>query len=189
MGLQKVPLESLLMKQLQEGSEWAFRWIYHLYYKDVYLQALKILCDSEFSEDIAQDIFSKLWVQRKRIAGLEMETLKPYLLRAARNLSIDEKRRQKRCRVHYENYAYVNVFIEHTHVNLERKELMDQVDRALCCITSKRRRQIVECVYLKEENRRQVMIEMGITKNTIKEQLRRGIQILRDQEAVWKDYR
>jgi len=189
MSSPKKTSESYLVKKLYEGSSWAFDQLFNLHYNAVYQQAFKILDDYEMAGDVAQEVFIKLWMQRERIAGLKMETLKPYLLVSARNLSIDESKGQKRRQEHHIAYAYENIPVEQPVIAIEKNELSQQVQQALAYIKSPRRRQVVEEIYLKEENRRHVMVKMNISYNTIKEQLQQAIKILRGIKASLQDYR
>ncbi|SMD10359.1 RNA polymerase sigma factor [Pedobacter nyackensis] len=71
-----------LLLQLSEGSRDAFDVLYNRYWKLVFNTAFKRLNDMERSQDIAQDVFTQLWVRGSKSP---IENLPAYLNVAARN--------------------------------------------------------------------------------------------------------
>lgn len=71
-----------LLLQLSEGSKPAFDILYNRYWRLVFNTAFKRLNDMERSQDIAQDVFTQLWI---RGTTTPIENLPAYLNVAARN--------------------------------------------------------------------------------------------------------
>ncbi|MEO0255447.1 MAG: sigma-70 family RNA polymerase sigma factor [candidate division WOR-3 bacterium] len=67
--------------------------IYKKFSKDVYSYLLFLSLSREEAEDILQDVFIKFWKLFDRLKNLE--NIKAYLLKMARNRLIDLKRREK----------------------------------------------------------------------------------------------
>ena len=59
--------DSQLVKQIIDGSERAFGHLFRKYYGVVCLFVNKIIKDSGASEDIAQNIFMKIWINRANL--------------------------------------------------------------------------------------------------------------------------
>jgi RNA polymerase sigma-70 factor (ECF subfamily) len=58
---------TLLLKQLQLGSEQAFSKIYDLYSKPLYRNILYLVKDEDIAQEILQELFLKLWLKREHI--------------------------------------------------------------------------------------------------------------------------
>jgi RNA polymerase sigma-70 factor (family 1) len=75
------------------GEEQAFTRIYTRYYKRVYRHALWLTQSPSLSQDIAQEIFVKIWLYREKIA--DVECLSSWLHTLTRNYTLDLIRRQQ----------------------------------------------------------------------------------------------
>ncbi|MCU0338535.1 MAG: RNA polymerase sigma-70 factor [Spirosomaceae bacterium] len=97
---------SLLYQQVQEHNDYkAFEKLFKQYYKPVCAYAYKILNEVEVAEEVASDVFLKLWRQRDR---LEIQTsFDSYLFRAVRNLCLDYRKANKN----------TNQWVEMTEIN------------------------------------------------------------------------
>jgi len=86
--------ENLLLREVSNGNEKAFRTVYDLYFNRLSAYIFK-LCKSETAtEEIVQDIFVKLWVSRVCLA--EVTSPESYIFATARNKTIDYLRRLAR---------------------------------------------------------------------------------------------
>lgn len=70
-----------------------FQELYESYAADVYRFALWLAGNNQDAEDITSETFIRAWVHRTKI---RTETLKAYLLAIARNVFLQQKRKQKR---------------------------------------------------------------------------------------------
>jgi len=70
-----------------------FSELYEFYAADVYRFAFWLAGDKQEAEDITSETFIRAWVNRAKI---RTETLKAYLLAIARNVFLQQKRKQKR---------------------------------------------------------------------------------------------
>ncbi len=66
--------------------------MYDLYFADVYRFALSLAGDRHEAEDVTSETFVRAWVNKDRI---RTETLKAYLFTIARNLFLEQRRKQK----------------------------------------------------------------------------------------------
>jgi RNA polymerase sigma-70 factor (family 1) len=79
--------EQELLRQLADGSENAFRALFHAYRDKLYNYVVKLCGSTETAEDTVHDVFLKLWEKKAELP--EMYNLDAYLYRMARNKSID----------------------------------------------------------------------------------------------------
>ncbi|MBS1656368.1 MAG: RNA polymerase sigma-70 factor [Bacteroidetes bacterium] len=63
--------EKILLCQISKGDERAFRQLYEQYHNKVYYVALKILKTQTGAEDVLQNIFMKIWEQKKTLPAIE----------------------------------------------------------------------------------------------------------------------
>lgn len=75
-----------LLEALRSGHEWAFTAIYDQYWYPLYKVALHKLGQKHIAEEIVQDIFTRLWNERRTLPGT---ALNYYLFSAVRFEVID----------------------------------------------------------------------------------------------------
>jgi len=79
--------ERRLLLGLASGDENAYKSIYLQYGETVFKLVLKYLRSPELAQDVAQDIFIKVWEKREKLEGVQH--FRPYLLQIARNQAYD----------------------------------------------------------------------------------------------------
>jgi RNA polymerase sigma-70 factor (family 1) len=81
----------LLIERLRRGDEGAFKSIYDTLHKQVYALIFSIIKNQEQSEDILQETFISLWVNKEKLTAVQ--PLVPYIYLTARRLTIDTFRK------------------------------------------------------------------------------------------------
>ena len=81
--------ELVLFRKMQEGDWSAFNSFFESYSEQLYLYALGFVRDRAEAEDIVQDTFIYLWVNRAKIS--HSGSLYAYLSRSVKNSCIDRK--------------------------------------------------------------------------------------------------
>ena len=81
--------ELVLFRKMQEGDWSAFNSFFESYSEQLYLYALGFVGDRAEAEDIVQDTFIYLWVNRAKIS--HSGSLYAYLSRSVKNSCIDRK--------------------------------------------------------------------------------------------------
>jgi len=80
--------DTTLIHRVAQGDEAAFRHLYEKYLDAVYSLALKITHDPHMAEDIAQDVFLRLWLRAEQYRSQRGRVL-TWLLSITRNHAID----------------------------------------------------------------------------------------------------
>jgi RNA polymerase sigma-70 factor (family 1) len=75
--------DKLLLSRIALGDKDAFRVLYARYWSTVYSIAIGWLKSPEWSQDVVQDVFFKLWDKREKLP--EVEHVRSYLFIVARN--------------------------------------------------------------------------------------------------------
>ena len=85
--------DEVITREIRDSNPRAFKTLYLRYYESLYRFILLRLGSAETSRDFVQDVFTRLWKNRR---GLKSgKSLRAYLFRIANNLVIDHFRRQK----------------------------------------------------------------------------------------------
>lgn len=83
--------EEDILRRVTSGDEAAFTRLFHAYRDKLYYFVLKITGSDGAAEDVLQDVFVKLWVNREKLGRIEQFT--PYLYRMAQNQAYSGMRR------------------------------------------------------------------------------------------------
>lgn len=153
--------EDSFLKALARGDETAFNELFVLYYPKVKSFALRLIGDDFIAEDVAQDIFMKLWIRRDELESIS--DLKSYLFIAARNSSIKSVRQLMR-KTNIDDIARQLHGPETDTVELN--ELLDHVRRVIDDMPSQQR-----CVFkMSREDgiaNRKIAEQLGISRGTV----------------------
>lgn len=79
--------EAALLALLKQDSEYAFQLIFDLYRNRVYRIAMLYVKSSALAEDIVQDVFMKIWFQRKNLP--ELVSFEAWICTLSKNLTIN----------------------------------------------------------------------------------------------------
>ena len=81
------PYDKDLLDQVAQGSEAAFKIIFDRHWDRLYNYMMALTKSSEVAEEIAADVFLKLWTGRELLPGIH--NLEAFLLRVAHNKAMD----------------------------------------------------------------------------------------------------
>jgi RNA polymerase sigma-70 factor (ECF subfamily) len=94
MSIEKLDNEMALVQEMQAGNEESFTILYKYYSPKLYLNILQIIHDKEMTEELVQELFTRIWQKRNSI-GLK-ENFSGYMYRIAQNLTHDYFRKIKK---------------------------------------------------------------------------------------------
>ncbi len=120
-----------LLASVQNNSASAFKSIFDKYYTPLCRYVKIIIADQSASEDIVQDLFVSLWINREQIAI--SVSLQAYLFKAAKFKSLNYLRDHKK---HLSLDEEVNVSTD-IEVNLELEELENLIQKAILVLPEK----------------------------------------------------
>ena len=81
------PYDKELLEQVAQGSETAFKVIFDRHWDRLYNYMMALTKSPEVAEEIAADVFLKLWTGRELLPGIH--NLEAFLLRVAHNKAMD----------------------------------------------------------------------------------------------------
>lgn len=184
--------DHILVVRLREGDADAFEKIYNTYYNILYAYILEILENRLFVEDVIEDVFVTIWEKRESLS-LEV-SLKSYLLRAARNASLDFIRK-KNVRENYKNKIEQKYRIESGYElfnvlesdSFQQKELKESIDTAIAALPRKCRKVFKLSRYFKLKNK-EIAHRLNISENTVEKHMGTALSKLREMLSKHYDF-
>lgn len=168
--------EKDLLRQVAEGDEAAYKVLFLKYWDQLYSTAYMFTKSPELSEDLTQDVFARIWVNRAKLAGVDK--FEGFLFIMARNLIFDKLKRE--IYVGKNDSFFEGHFRETTTPGdtTELKELSDRVETAIRQLPAQQQKafRLSRFAGLTHE---QIAAEMGISRLTVKSHIVRAIQQLR----------
>lgn len=95
-----VPLDKALFARVTEGDSLAYKELFIRYYDPLRINAFRLLNNMFWAEEVAQEVFVKVWDLRTTLTGVSQPS--SWLYRICTNLALDRIRKQKNeVRAHY----------------------------------------------------------------------------------------
>ena len=163
-----------LIKEFQGGDEDAFNILVKRHLSDTYGFFIKFTSDIVEAEDLAQDVFIKMYKALKKFR-FESE-FKTYLFRANINMSNNYLRRNKWRNLLHLDQAPEPEYLDTSHEDeWRRKELWDAISK----LPSKQRK-VVTLRIGKEMAYKEIALVMGINENSAKVSYHHAVKYLKD---------
>lgn len=163
----------MLLKKQELG---AFEEIYLRYWKKLYSAAYKRVQSREVSEELVQDIFTSLWINRQ---ALNIEILSAYLHSAIKYKVINYLEKEMSRRHYKESQMIAAIPVENS---TEEAVLLNELNRALEIEIQKlppKRQQIFKLSRQEHLSIKQVASHLGISEKTAENQLGKALKMLK----------
>lgn len=85
--------EKVLLNGLIEGNTQIYDYLFHFYYSGLVAFAIRYVHEKDAAEDIVQDFFYKLWMNRENLRI--SKTIKVYFFTSIKNACLDHLRHEK----------------------------------------------------------------------------------------------
>lgn len=171
--------EGKLITLLQENSEYAFQLIFDKHRNRIYKTAIKFLKSPIIAQDVVQDVFLKLWFERKNIDA--SKPLEAWLFTVAKNNILNKLKKIANEWKAVDLLSHNNSFIENTTENMVGAA---EFKRDLALAISKLPEQQKSVFHLsKFENLSyfQISQQLGISPLTVKTHLSRAVSSIKRQ--------
>jgi RNA polymerase sigma-70 factor (ECF subfamily) len=171
--------EKELLIRLIEGDALAFEQIYNNYIERVYFFAYRYLNNTEETEEIVQEVFTKIWESRGNI-NTEL-SFSGYLLTTTKNTIFNEHRK----RVNHQAYCdYILGYLQKNRQNVEDEivysDLMELVNKTINELPPKRQ-EIFKLSRFQGMPYKEISKKLSISEKTIETHIRLA---LRDIKSV-----
>lgn len=163
--------DAQLVQRLKEGDLTAFDALFVKYYKMLCVNAYWFLQNDQEAKDLVQTFFIDIW-DRKLYLRFNENDVKGYLHMAVKNRCLNLLKQRKRQDLHHEAFA-----------NMQQPDAegQDYYNRLYASLEdmSGHKRIAVQMVYMQGKRYQEAAEEMGISINSLKTHLKRGLQFLR----------
>ncbi len=129
--------DTLLLFRLSRGEKEAYEAVFMRYYVKVRRFILGILRDTGAAEDLTQDVFLKIWINREKLPAIV--SFDNYLFTIARNVACDYLRRQQSSRKYALSELDSEDYICHVQVDCDRERLERAIGRCIDTMPAQRK--------------------------------------------------
>ena len=178
MSINQAHSDKLLVKELISGNERAFEKLFDAYRNILYKYCYGMLGVKAYAEEIVQDVFLTVWVKRDTL-NPDL-SFKSFLFTVTRNKTIIFlKRAAKNKEVCEEIFYHSQKFSSPTDLHLREAEVEKIKEEALDLLPPKRRL-IFEMSRNEGKSYEEIAEELGISVNTVKNQISMALSTLRE---------
>ena len=173
--------EMSIFKKVAEGDEAAFRILFDQYWDTVYGVALALTKSTGMAEEMAQDVFVKLWLKREKLAGVE--NFEGYLFTIARNHIFNAFRKKIKTAAfteHLLDYAQDTIATTDTP---DRHLLCNELERQVASAVehlSQQQRTIYSLSRYHGLSQEEIAATLHISRHTVKSHMNKALHVIRD---------
>lgn len=172
------PLDSQLIFRLQNEGRSAFTIIFRKYYNDLVHYAYSLVQDVTQSEEIAQEVFVKLWENREK--NLVHSSLKSYLLSAVHNKSVDFMRHHEVAGRYsafalaeaYDSQNNIEAYVLHSDLRKHYTKALDRIPRVYSQVFIMSRNESLTYAEIAER--------LGVSVRTVEVRMGKALSLLRE---------
>lgn len=170
-------IDSLTIRRLREGNEIAFRMVYDLHSEQVYKLAFRFLKDSAWSEEVVQDVFLKLWLNREVLD--ERGNMWLYLYVIAKRICLNKLREIRNTTVLFEQLIKnIEIASNKTEEQLTADEMNQFAEKIIINLPSQQ--QLVFKLSREEGlSHKEIAQKLGLSPNTVKNHMVQALKTLR----------
>lgn len=171
------PIDHSTIKQLVAGDEIAFQKLYDVHSEKVYQLAFRFLKDTAWSEEIVQDVFLKLWLNRHRLD--EQGNLWLYLYVITKRLCLNKLREIRKSSALFERLMHgMEVADSHTEERLMADEMEQYAKRAVENLP-KQQQLIFKLSREEGLSHHEIAQKLGLSPNTVKNHMVQALKTLK----------
>lgn len=172
--------EEELVYQLKQESQDAFNRIYNMYSARLYVYCMQYVKSREDTEEIVQDVFIKLWINRHSI--IHGELLSAFFFKIAKNQIINRYKSRINSYVFEEYVNYYNeeqCSVSDTSAIVEYDDFCKSLKKAMKNLSSTQR-EVIECVKLNQMSVKETAVKLRLKEQTVKNALSAGLKVLKE---------
>jgi RNA polymerase sigma-70 factor (family 1) len=170
--------ENELLALTAQGNHEAFTQIYRVYAPRIHGVALTYLEQDIDADELVQDVFIKVWNKRDKLTSVD--NFKSWIFIIARNSIFDHFRRKRSdLKKHLIYSKNLQTTVEDTSDRVEDRQYTRILETALNQLPPQRKK-IYELARIKGLSTAEIAQEMGISRHTVKNQLKSANQAVRE---------
>ncbi|HEY0670488.1 MAG TPA: RNA polymerase sigma-70 factor [Sphingobacteriaceae bacterium] len=170
--------EDILLKKVSENDLKAFSDLFNCYSSAVYQFIYKFVKSPELSDDLSQEVFIKIWENRKNLA--EVKAFRSYVFTLAKNHTLNFLKRASREDAAkseiLRNYTYDSNPVEDALLNREYFKYLE----GLLLMLTPQSREVFKLCRQQNMSYDEVAGLLGISRNAVKKHMVRSMKTFRD---------
>lgn len=170
--------EKELLLQVAAGDQNAYQVLFNRYWEHIYATAFQFTKSHELSEDLAQDVFARVWINKEKLA--KVERFDGYLFIMARNIFYDKLRKKVYAGdldEHFKSYFSDTTITPDS--RMELKELQAVIEKGIETLPPQQQKAF-RLSRFQGLSHDEIAVIMGVSRLTVKNHIVRALQNLRD---------
>ena len=163
---------------LRNNDEETFRHLFEFYKDDVYMYALSFLRHKEYAEEIVQEVFLKVWINRENLDPLL--SFKSYLFTITRNLTFNFLRKAANHKKLRDEIFHITSETCNSGELKIREQELERIRMEAIEMLPPGRKRIFEMSRLEDKSYEEISQELGISLSTVKNQMSKSLKTIRD---------
>ncbi|MCY4160479.1 MAG: sigma-70 family RNA polymerase sigma factor [Flavobacteriaceae bacterium] len=169
----------LLVSELKEGNERAFKALYQHFHMKLYHYILQYVKSIHASEELVQEVFIKIWLKRSKLK--EQKDFSSFLYVMTRNMIYDHLRQlASRNKLHQTYFEFQELLTYKTSDDVQLKEYERFLDNIVQKL-SKQKQKIYILSTKEGKNDHEIAEILGISSKTVKNNLWEILKIIKEQ--------
>lgn len=171
-----------LVNRLKHGDHIAFEIIYRIYYKRLLFFARSYVLDQDDTNDLLQNVFTKLWVNRSSLK--DTTNLQAWLFTVTKNETLALLKKIKVRNEYKLSHSNKLLDLNYTalqHIDysgIEITEMIDIIHEALLTLTPNCKRAF-ECSRFQRMHNHEIAKEMGLSVKTVEAYITKALKVIR----------
>lgn len=169
--------DTRLSAQLSSGDITAFNTLYYKYYKAVFANVFKLVQQQQAAEDILQEVFEALWVNRKKIDGEQAVGGWLFVVSYNKSIRFLDQSVRERARVHGEPAGDI------AETNGDDPEAVEYqyhlINEAIENLSPRKKSVFILCK-LEGKTYEEAALALGISPHTVKEYVSSSLQFIKE---------
>lgn len=169
--------DTLLVCELKNHNEKAFRKLFDIYQRDIYAYSLSILKSRELAEENVQEVFLKVWLHRETLDT--EKSFKAFLFTIARNQAFNILNKAANdSQLIKEIFYKSQKSYDHADYSI-REEYCKKLEKQAVKNLSPKRKVIFKMSRKQGKTYEEISQELGISIHTVKNQMGKALETLR----------
>ena len=167
-----------LLARIAEGDQYAFTLLFKSYQQYIFVYGRKLTRSDEMAEEIVQDVFLKLWINREALKSVD--NIGAYLNTLTKNHSLNVLRKLARVAKSDEQVKMRVTELDNSTVQqLNYNETKQMIDEVVAKLPEQQRRVYTYC-HIEGMKYEEVAAEMNISARTVQAHMTQALKKIRE---------
>jgi RNA polymerase sigma-70 factor (ECF subfamily) len=168
----------MIVEKIISGDLKAFETLFNDYYEKLAYYAYQYLKDKDSAEDVVQELFSKLWINRDKLSV--NTSINAYLYGAVRNACLNQIKHQKVKEGYLSSSVFPTEYDSFIPNEIDAKELDRIIQSSIIDLPPERQK-----IFLLSRNQglkyQEIAEKLGISVKTVEAQMGKSLRFLRER--------